>query len=1155
VIKPSTPNNPTEDNDVTAYDTTSPKARSVPREPLDGFHPIVRQTFGACEYERRDLSIKDPQGRVVWEQKGVEVPKHWSNTAANVLAQKYFRRKGVPSSTRTSNPDADFFSPRGPAAGCTFGGETSAHQVFHRLAGAWTYEAQCAGLICEGNTPTFYDEIMACLEWQVASPNSPQWFNTGLFWAYGITGRASGHYATHPSGETFACRDAYSYPQASACFIQSVKDDLVNEGGIMDLWGREARVFKYGSGSGVDVSPLRGKGEPMSGGGVSSGLLSFLKIGDAVGGAIASGGTTRRAAKMLVLNVDHPDIEDFIAWKQREEDKVAGLVAGSQLVRGVLAKIAAAAKNSGPTSPAVRACVQEGEALGVPSALLVRAVALAKQGLEAQVEGLDADWQGEAYRTVSGQNSNNSVRVTRAFLEAVERDEAWTLTRRTDGQPHKTVKARALWEQMGYAAWVCADPGLQFDDVIQDWHTCPASGRINASNPCVEFMFLDDTACNLASINLLRVITPDAADHEKDARLFYHVARLWTVVLEATVGMSGYPTREIAARSHAFRPLGLGFANLGALIMRLGLEYGSTEAQLWARAVAGLITGAAYEASADLARAAGPFAGLAANRPHMERVLEQHHAALGYTILGPESESYPRSRVPFHRIEVKTEEQEKVWHRVEPLMRYADDAFLHARHKGSLYGWRNAQASVCAPTGTIALQMDCDTTGIEPPFALKAHKELAGGGWVELVNESVPHALRALGWFEAECGIGQDHVPGIKEACAWIKERGDLEGFAQAWPDFAPEIEQAQRVLLCANPARPGGPCLAPEAHLLMMAACQPLLSGAISKSVNLPASATVADVIHTHERAAALHLKAVALYRDGSKLSQPMKAWQEDEQDQQARQEDDGHEEDAEPLWGAEDAQAVRQIMDDTAPHPTRERLPSDCQADRYRREIGGHVMYFHVGRYEDGRVGEIFLKLAKEGSALNALGDALTQVVSVALQHGVPLDTLARIFEGTRFEPAGLVRGSRPLPTSDPIHFATSPLDLLGRELLRHYCAEPAQAPAPRQEAAPQEPLGAFGAYMKRDELPLGFALWQAKMQAKGLTLAPTTAGQLCQWEEATRQAKAEPQDAQASGQHPARSHKASGDPCRACGNFTLVRAGSCYACKTCGETTGCS
>jgi ribonucleotide reductase alpha subunit len=1021
--------------------------------------------------------------------------------------------------------------------------------------------------------------------------------------------------------------------------------------------------------------------------GVSSGLLSFLKIGDAVGGAIQSGGVTRRAAKMLVCSADHPDIEAFVEWKTREEDKVAALVAGSKLVSETLDALPSILAAHGPHSPQVKAWAEQAQVRGVPPGLLARALQMAEQDLRAHMEPMDAGWQSEAYATVSGQNSNNSVRVSGALISAVLRDEPWTLTRRTDGQPHKIIRARDLWDKIARAAWMCADPGLQFEDTINHWHTVPNAGRINASNPCVtgdtlvlcwdhatgttyekpiaqmcdgpqtifvddapreigpafktgtkevlritfadggrplrvtpdhlvtvwvgtqdepdavrdipardltrgmqvccqtmievariasvtpepepqdvydltepqthhfiangirvhncsEFVFLDDTACNLASLNLLRLINPDRTGthdgHLKTAYTLHHVARLWTIILEATVGMSGYPTREIAVRSHAFRPLGLGFANLGALLMRMGVPYGSPEAQTWARAIAGLITAAAYETSAELARAAGPFDGLKGNFPHMARVLAQHHAALGFTDLSPHDSLYPRQG----EVEPHTIPNNAAFFDTMPLIKAADGAFIHARTQGNKYGWRNAQVTVIAPTGTIAIQMDCDTTGIEPPFALRAYKTLAGGGGMEIVNESTRAALAALGWSPQQ----------IEQASTHILRSGDLEGFTAQDLDEQ-QVDKARRVLCCAAPARPGGACLGFEAHLLMMAAVQPLISGAISKTVNLPASATVDEIARLYLRAHALGLKAVAVYRDGSKLSQPLTAWKaEDQGSAQASAQEPraDHASAVTPIPAEEQRNALLSMQ----PRAVRERLPADCPADRYRREIGGHVLYFHVGRYPDGRVGEIFLKLAKEGSAMNALGDALTQVASVALQYGVPLETLARIFEGTRFEPAGLVQGSAPLPDSDPIRFATSPLDLVGRELLRHYAEQP-QAPMQKQA-----------------EPPKGFALWQAKMQAKGLTLAPTLDAQILQWEQAQREGSQalapEPApalaqtDAQHSGHHSTHpqtvnkgnaASKANGDPCRACGNFTLARAGSCFACTTCGETTGCS
>ncbi len=601
--------------------------------------------YAAVPFRTAVSEIRNPDGSVVFQAEGIEVPAEWSQVAVDILAQKYFRKAGVPVRLtpiaedgvpdwlRRHRADEEALAELPKSA--RYGGETDARQVFDRMAGTWTYWGWKGGYF-DGETDAraFYDEIRLMLARQVGAPNSPQWFNTGLNWAYGIDGPAQGHfYVDYRSGELCASSSAYEHPQPHACFIQSVADDLVNPGGIMDLWVREARIFKYGSGSGSNFSKLRGEGERLSGGGRSSGLMSFLQIGDRAAGAIKSGGTTRRAAKMVIVDIDHPDIETFIDWKVVEEQKVAALVAGSRLAARHMNRIMASFRDGGADpamNPALKTEIRAARRSMIPESYIQRVLQFARQGhTEIEFRTYDTDWDSEAYLTVAGQNSNNSVRISNDFLDAVAADRPWRLTRRTDGKVAKTLPARELWDRIGQAAWASADPGLQFDTTINDWHTCPASGRIDASNPCSEYNFLDDTACNLASLNLMAFRRPEG---RFDAAAFSHAVRLWTIVLEISVMMAQFPSEAIARRSYAFRTLGLGYANLGGLLMSKGIPYDSKEGRALGAAVTALLTGASYAASAEMAgdpglQPQGPFPGFAPNREAMLRVIRNHRRA------------------------------------------------------------------------------------------------------------------------------------------------------------------------------------------------------------------------------------------------------------------------------------------------------------------------------------------------------------------------------------------------------------------------------------------------------------------------------------------------------------------------------------------------
>jgi ribonucleoside-diphosphate reductase alpha chain len=809
--------------------------------------------YEGIAFVERSSRLRDTDGSVASVLEGITAPEGWSQVAVDILAQKYFRRAGVPQQDAGGAPllDAD--------GAPVLGGEHHARQVFDRLAGCWRHWGEARGYFdSTDDALAFQDEVAHMLARQIAAPNSPQWFNTGLHHAYGISGPPQGHWYVAPgTGRLERATCAYERPQPHACFIQSVSDDLVNEGGIMDLWVREARLFKYGSGSGSNVSAIRAEGEPLSGGGRSSGLMRFLRIGDRAAGAIKSGGTTRRAAKMVCLDLDHPDVEAFVSWKAIEEQKVAALVAGSRVCREHLDAVRAACRDAGDAkgggadparSERLREALAAARRAWVPEPLLQRVLQLTAQGVvPSAFPTYDTGWDAEAYATVSGQNSNNAVRIPNRFFGLLERDGDWELVRRTDGVVARRVKARSLWEQITRAAWACADPGVQFDTTVNEWHTCPEDGRINASNPCSEYMFLDDTACNLASINLAAFLRDDGGF---DVEGYRHAIRLWIVVLEISVCMAAFPSPEIARRSHDFRPLGLGYTNLGGLLMRMGLPYASERGCAVAGALTAILGGEAYAASAELAAECGPFAGFQKNRAHMLRVIRNHRRA---------AHGAPASQYEGLSVQPRA---------LEPtccppaLLQAARVAWDRAHELGTRHGFRNAQVTALAPTGTIGLVMDCDTTGIEPEFAIVKRKELAGGGQFEIINRSVPVALRALGYAEPE----------IADMVRHCLDRGTVEGAPHLQPEHLAVFD-------CASRGGRGGTRSIPlSGHLDMMAAVQPFISGAVSKTINLPHDATVADVAAAYREAWRAMLKAVAVFRDGSKLSQPLTATARDQ-------------------------------------------------------------------------------------------------------------------------------------------------------------------------------------------------------------------------------------------------------------------------------------
>ncbi|MEZ7983731.1 MAG: vitamin B12-dependent ribonucleotide reductase, partial [Paracoccaceae bacterium] len=1063
------------------------------------FTEAGKDAYANIEFVKTSSEIRNPDGTIVFHLDDVEVPASWSQVASDVLAQKYFRKAGVPASLRRSREkDVPAFLWRSVPDGdsVAYGGETSSKQVFDRLAGAWTYWGWKGGYFTtEADASAYYDEMRYMLATQRAAPNSPQWFNTGLHWAYGIDGPSQGHfYVDYKTGKLTKSTGAYEHPQPHACFIQSVTDDLVNEGGIMDLWVREARLFKYGSGTGTNFSSLRGSGESLSGGGQSSGLMGFLKIGDRAAGAIKSGGTTRRAAKMVICDADHPDIEEFINWKVREEQKVASIVAGSKMHEIRLNEIFDAIRAwDGSSEDAIdpvknaqlKVAIRAAKKVSIPETYVKRVLDYAKQGYSSiEFPTYDTDWDSEAYASVSGQNSNNSIRVTDAFLKAVENDADWELIRRTDGKVAKTIKARALWEDVGHAAWSCADPGIQYHDTVNAWHTCPEDGEIRGSNPCSEYMFLDDTACNLASMNLLTFLQDGVFNAEE----YMHATRLWTLALEVSVMMAQFPSKEIAKRSYEFRTLGLGFANIGGLLMNLGYGYDSVEGRSLCGALSAIMTGVSYATSAEIAGELGAFGGYERNKEHMLRVIRNHrNAAHG------KSDGYEGLAINPVPLDMKNCPDQE-------LVNLSKICWDEALSLGERHGYRNAQTSVVAPTGTIGLVMDCDTTGIEPDFALVKFKKLAGGGYFKIINQSVPGALEKLGYpssqieeivsyavghgsignapainhtslighgfgpaeldkIEAALGsafdirfvfnqwtLGQDFctkvlgVPSEKLMDPTFDLLRHL-GFSKADIDMANDhvcgsmtLEGAPHlrtehysIFDCANPCgKRGKRYLSVNSHIHMMAASQSFISGAISKTINMPNDATIEDCQKAYELSWSLGVKANALYRDGSKLSQPLAAALVEDDDEAAEILESGSINEKAKVLAEK---IVEKVVIKEIVRSNREKMPERRKGYTQKAVVGGHKVYLRTGEYSDGSLGEIFIDMHKEGAGFRAMMNNFAIAVSVGLQYGVPLEEFVDAFTFTKFEPAGLVQGN------DSIKNATSILDYIFRELAVSY------------------------------------------------------------------------------------------------------------------------
>ena len=1097
----------------------------------DGVNP-----FDMFEYDYRTSVIKNPNGEVVFEMTNVEVPRQWSQIATDIIAQKYFRKAGVP------QPDG------------STGRETSAKQVAHRMANCWKVWGERYGYFAsETDAVVFYDELVYSILNQMCVPNSPQWFNTGLYESYGISGKPQGHYYVDANdGELKKSTSAYERPQPHACFILSVTDDLVNDGGIMDLWVREARIFKYGSGVGTNFSQLRGAGERLSGGGTSSGLMSFLKIGDRAAGAIKSGGTTRRAAKMVCLDLDHPEAMEFINWKVEEEKKVGALISA----------------------------------------------------------GYDNHYEGEAYLTVSGQNSNNSVRIPNSFFDKLKNDEDWELKARTDGRVMKKIPAREVWNKIAYAAWRCADPGTQFDTTINEWHTCPQGGRINASNPCSEYMFLDNTACNLASVNLRKLHDDDT--NIFDVAGFEYLCRLWTVVLEISVLMAQFPAKDVAQLSYDYRTLGLGYANLGTVLMLSGIPYDSDQARGIAGAISAIMTGTCYKTSAELAGELGAFAKYEENREDMLRVMRNHRAA-AYDA----EDAYVGLEIKPRGIHAKD--------CPDYLLKAACKAWDDAVELGEKYGYRNAQTTVIAPTGTIGLVMDCDTTGVEPDFALVKFKKLSGGGYFKIINNSVPLALKNLGYSKneidsiikyavgsgslegapyinqqslSEKGFTSDEIKKLEAALPTSFEIGFAfnrytlgeecmlrMGFSEEqYSDFSfnllealgftdDEIEAANDYICgtmtvegapylkevhypvfdCANKCgKKGERYIHSHGHIRMMSACQPFLSGAISKTINLPNEASVEEIADSYLLSWQLGLKACALYRDGSKLSQPLSNKSDKKKKEgsasQATEETAKTESNIVDLGKLTIAELLEEVQNRVQNSPDtrlkrelariveRRSLPAKRRGFTQKAKINGQAVFLRTGEYGDGTLGEIFIDMAKEGATMRSMLNCFAIAISIGLQYGVPLEEYVEKFVFTKFDPAGFVEHPNIKSTTSIVDFIFRLLgyEYLGRTDLVHILDKPEVTNTGTDDW---------------DDIPTNLEYVNKDPELSSVRVAPSTTSntpaQRVQYKDGNKQD---------GTQAYMKSMQSDAPACNTCGHIT-VRSGTCYKCLNCGNSMGCS
>lgn len=1106
--------------------------------------------FDMFDYDYRTSVIRNPSGEVVFEMNNVEVPRQWSQIATDILAQKYFRKAGVP------QPDG------------SLGRETSAKQVAHRLANCWRAWGERYGYFAsEKDAQVFYEELVYSILNQMCVPNSPQWFNTGLYESYGIAGKPQGHYYVDPAdGELKKSKNAYERPQPHACFILSVDDDLVNDGGIMDLWVREARIFKYGSGVGTNYSNLRGEGEKLSGGGTSSGLMSFLKIGDRAAGAIKSGGTTRRAAKMVCLDLDHPEIVAFVNWKVEEEKKVGALI------------------NAGYAS----------------------------------------DYEGEAYKTVSGQNSNNSVRIPNSFFKKLKAGEDWELTGRMDGRVMKKVPSRELWNQIAYAAWRCADPGTQYNTTINEWHTCPEGGEIRASNPCSEYMFLDNTACNLASANLMKFF--DTEKNIFDVEGYEYNCRLWTVVLEISVLMAQFPSKEVAQLSYEYRTLGLGYANLGTMLMVSGIPYDSEEARGIAGAITAIMTGVSYATSAEMASVLGAFPRYEENKEHMMRVMRNHRLA------AYDADEYEQLSLKPQGI--------KATYCPDYLLKAACKAWDNAVELGEKNGYRNAQATVIAPTGTIGLVMDCDTTGVEPDFALVKFKKLSGGGYFKIINQSVPAALKNLGYSEKETesiikyAVGAASFAGapfinhqslsekgfiadeikrldaaviaafdiafvfnkytLGEEClqrlGFVPEQyNDFEWSLLEALGFTEEQIEAANDYVCGTMMLEGAPFLKEEhlpvfdcankcgkkgqryihahGHIRMMGAAQPFISGAISKTINLPHEASVDEIADAYLLSWELGLKACALYRDGSKLSQPLS----NKSDKKKKTEEPAAKAEAispvaEPapsVQGSnivdlgkltveellEEVQKRVQSSPDTklkrklASIVERRSLPAKRRGFTQKAKINGQAIFLRTGEYGDGTLGEIFIDMAKEGATMRSMMNCFAISISIGLQYGVPLEEFVDKFAFTKFDPSGFVEHPNIKSTTSIVDFIFRVLgyEYLGRTDLVHVLDKPEVLNTGADDW---------------DEVPSNSLEYAKDPELSSVRITPATPVQPVAMKsmKVAQTAKADSGSGMEAMNVAAKNMQSDAPACNVCGHI-MMRSGTCYKCLNCGNQGGCS
>ncbi|HEX7153412.1 MAG TPA: vitamin B12-dependent ribonucleotide reductase [Thermoanaerobaculia bacterium] len=919
--------------------------------------------YDTCEWEMRSAGISSESGGIVFEQKDVEMPKFWSQMATNVVVSKYFRgHLGTPER------------------------ETSVRQLIGRVVRTITQWGREGGYFAtEAAGDTFRDELTHILLYQMAAFNSPVWFNVGI----------------EPK------------PQCSACFINAVQDTMDS---ILGLAKTEGMLFKYGSGTGSNLSNIRSSRELLAGGGTASGPVSFMRGYDAFAGVIKSGGKTRRAAKMVILNADHPDVFDFIESKETEERKAWALI-------------------------------------------------------EAGYDGA-FNAPGGAYDSVHFQNANHSVRVTDEFMQAYEKDGDWTTYSVTQPRrPMETYKARKMMRRMAESAWVCGDPGMQFDTTINDWHPCPNTARINASNPCSEYMFLDDSACNLASLNLMKFYS--GATGAFDVEAYRAALRIVITAQEIVVDFASYPTPAIEKNSHAFRPLGIGYANLGALLMARGVPYDSEEGREYAAAITSILSGESYAQSARIAERVGPFAGYAENEEPFLRVIDKHRRA-AYGI--------KNRALPLDLADAAC----RVW----------DEAYA----LGQQHGYRNAQISVLAPTGTIAFMMDCDTTGIEPDIALVKYKKLVGGGMLKIVNQTVPVALKRLGYDEKQ----------VKEIVEYINENDTIEG--------APHVlEQHLTVFDCAFKPANGTRSIHYMGHLKMMSAVQPFISGAISKTINMPNAATVDEIEQAYYEAWKMGLKAVAIYRDGCKRSQPLSTGKEKQQ--------------------------LEQLGVSAA--ATRRKLPDERESITHKFSIGGHEGYITVGKYEDGTPGEIFVTMAKEGSTISGLMDSFATMTSLALQHGVPLQLLVDKFTHTRFEPSGFTKNPE-------IPMAKSIMDYIFKWLATKFLDRDHQAEAGvilRDEPQSTQPSTPSSSMIASQPKPVANVTTLTKDDTAFISSVSSAANQPIGF-------IATPKDADGPNTKGTATFRYQQDApsCSDCGSI-MVRNGACYKCLNCGSTSGCS